>query len=155
MGIRLTRAGIDDAMQLWEMQIASFKELLDKYQDRDTNPGNEPVEKVIWRLSQDDTYYYYIQQEERIVGAIRVVDKKDKLTRKRISPLFILPDYRNRGLAQKAILEAEKIHGKTHWELDTILQEKGNCYLYEKMGYKTTGKTKKINEKMTLVYYEK
>ena len=25
--------------------------------------------------------------------------------------------------------------------LDTILQEKGNCYLYEKMGYRKAGKT--------------
>ena len=30
------------------------------------------------------------------------------------------------------------------WELDTILQETGNCYLYEKMGYYQTGKTEKV-----------
>lgn len=39
--------------------------------------------------------------------------------------------------------------------LDTILQEKGNCYLYEKMGYRKTGKTEKINDRLTLVFYEK
>jgi hypothetical protein len=39
--------------------------------------------------------------------------------------------------------------------LDTILQEAGNCYLYEKLGYKKTGKTEKINDKMDIVYYEK
>ena len=49
----------------------------------------------------------------------------------------------------------ERIHGRYGWELDTILQEKGNCYLYEKMGYKATVKTEKINDKMTLVFYEK
>ena len=41
------------------------------------------------------------------------------------------------------------------WELDTILQERGNCYLYEKLGFKKTEKTEIINEKMTLVFYEK
>lgn len=41
------------------------------------------------------------------------------------------------------------------WELDTILQEKGNCYLYEKIGYTQTGKMKPINDKMTIVSYEK
>lgn len=41
------------------------------------------------------------------------------------------------------------------WNLGTILQEKGNCYLYEKIGYKKTGATKAINDKMTMVFYEK
>ena len=53
------------------------------------------------------------------------------------------------------MLEAEKIHGDTGWELDTILQEAGNCHLYEKMGYRQTGKTTVINDKMTLVFYQK
>ena len=49
----------------------------------------------------------------------------------------------------------QKIHGSGGWELDTILQEHGNCYLYEKMGYRQTGQTKVINERMTIVYYKK
>ena len=39
--------------------------------------------------------------------------------------------------------------------LDTILQEEGNGYLYEKLGYKRTGKIENINERMDIVYYEK
>ena len=49
----------------------------------------------------------------------------------------------------------EAIHGENDWELDTILQEKGNCYLYEKMRYYQTGKTEEINERLTLVFYKK
>lgn len=30
-----------------------------------------------------------------------------------------------------------------------------NCYLYEKLGYKRTEHTKVINDKMTIVFYEK
>lgn len=41
------------------------------------------------------------------------------------------------------------------WELHTILQEKGNCYLYEKIGYTKTVETKVINDKLTLVFYKK
>ena len=66
-----------------------------------------------------------------------------------------MPEYRNQGYAQQAIKEAERIHGKQNWKLDTILQEKGNCYLYEKLGYHQTGKTEQINDKMTIVFYEK
>lgn len=66
-----------------------------------------------------------------------------------------MPKYRNQGIAQKAIIAVEELHGSSNWELDTILQEKGNCYLYEKMGYHQTEKTKIVSDKMTLVFYKK
>jgi hypothetical protein len=40
-------------------------------------------------------------------------------------------------------------------EMDTILQEKGNLHLYEKMGYHRTGKVEHINDRMDIVFYEK
>lgn len=66
-----------------------------------------------------------------------------------------LPEFQGRGIAQEAIRLCEEIHGKREWELETILQEKKNCHLYEKMGYRNTGKTEVINEKLTLVFYVK
>lgn len=155
MEIKLVRAGVKDVEQIYEMQIASFKELFDKYQDFDTSPGNERIEKVAFRLKQEFTYYYFICCGNQKVGAVRVVDKKETGKNKRISPIFILPAFQGQGIAQKAISLCEEIHGKEHWELDTILQEPKNCYLYEKMGYSKTGKTEKINDKLTLVFYKK
>lgn len=35
------------------------------------------------------------------------------------------------------------------------MEEKGNCRLYEKLGYRDTGKREIVNERMTLIYYEK
>lgn len=153
--LQLVKATLEDAELNWQLQIEAFKELLDKYQDYDTNPGNEPIDKVIMRLKQPFTYFYILRLGENNVGAIRVIDKQEEGKNKRISPLFILPQYRNLGIAQKAMREAERIHGEHDWELDTILQEKGNCYLYEKMGYRATGKPEVINDKLTLVFYEK
>lgn len=155
MVIKLIRASVDDAEIIHKLQIEAFAELLCKYQDMDTNPGNEPLEKVLWRLQQNNSYFYLIESEGNYVGAIRVIDDKTDKISKRISPLFILPQFRNKGLAQQAIIEAEKIHGCNNWELETILQEEGNCYLYEKMGYQKTGETKEINDKLTLVFYKK
>ena len=155
MTIILKRAGCEDAGLIWKMQVEAFSDLYEKYQDTDTSPATEPLEKVLFRIQQPSTYYYIIEVDHHIVGAMRVVDKKAADTAKRISPIFILKKYRNLGIAQAAITEAERIHGRYGWELDTILQEKGNCYLYEKMGYKATVKTEKINDKMTLVFYEK
>ena len=155
MNIKLIRATLQDAELIWKLQVECFTELLERYQDFDTNPANEPIDKVIMRLNQSFTYFYLIQYEEKIVGAIRVVDKKEVGKNKRISPLFVLPTYHNKGIAQATIKIVEECHGSDHWELDTILQEKGNCYLYEKMGYHQTGKVQQINDKLTLVFYEK
>ena len=106
------------------------------------------------RLEQPFTYYYFIIDGDTAVGAIRVVDMKDG-SPKRISPIFIMKEHRGKGFAQAAIRAAEKLHGADNWSLDTILQEEGNCRLYEKMGYRRTGDTQAINERMTLVFYEK
>ena len=152
--VTLRRADQTDCEQLWKMQKASFAALLERYQDYDLSPAAEPCERVAERLAQPETYFYYILANGEPVGAIRVVDAKNG-SRKRISPLFILPAYQNRGYAQAAIRAAEQIHGADHWQLATILQEAGNCHLYEKTGYHRTGRTDVISERMTLVYYEK
>ncbi|MCD8354237.1 MAG: GNAT family N-acetyltransferase [Clostridiales bacterium] len=155
MKLELIRATAGDAEELWKMQRAAFAQLLEKYQDFDTSPGNEPLEKVQMRLKQPFTYFYFICVEGEKAGAIRVVDPKEVGQPKRISPLFLLPAYRGQGIAQKVIQLCEHLHGETGWALDTILQEAGNRHLYEKMGYRATGKTEQINDKMTLIFYEK
>ena len=137
------------------MQKEAFAELYAKYHDTKTSPATEEYKDILFRFNQPETTYYFITTNGEKVGAIRVVDCKDGVTRKRISPIFIMPEYRNQGYAQQAIAEAERIHGERHWKLDTILQEKGNCYLYERLGYHQTGKTEQINERMTIVFYEK
>lgn len=154
MEVTLIRASLEDADTIWRMQRIAFAELLERYQDIDTNPGSEPLEKVQWRLSLPATNFYFIQVNGKNAGAIRVVDHHDG-SPKKISPLFVLPEHRGMGVAQAAIRAAEAIHGSENWQLGTILQEKGNCHLYEKMGYCQTGETKVINDRMTLVFYEK
>lgn len=57
MEVTLSRANMDDVEELHAMQVRAFKELLEKYQDFDTNPGNESVEKVGARLQQDFTFF--------------------------------------------------------------------------------------------------
>ncbi len=155
MEVTLLRAYVDDAKELHAMQVETFKELLEKYQDFDTSPANENMDKVEARLKQDFTYYYFICIGQQKVGAIRIIDEKENGKNKRISPIFILPEFQGKGIAQKAIRLCEEIHGDGNWELDTILQEPKNCHLYEKMGYRQTGETKAINDRLTLVFYEK
>lgn len=155
MEVTLSRAYVENAKEIHAMQAEAFSELLEKYRDYDTNPGSESVEKVEARLKQDFTFYYFICIGQQKAGAVRIIDKKKAGTNKRISPIFILSQFRGKGIAQRAIRLCEEMHGSENWELDTILQEPGNCHLYEKMGYRRTGKTRVVNERLTLIFYEK
>ena len=154
MSVMLRQASQEDIETVWKMQTEAFRELYEKYQDKDTSPATEPVEKVQARFNMEGSYYFFIDDGDDTVGVIRIIDRNDG-SRKRISPLWIMKEFRGKGYAQKAILEAERMFGKDNWSLDTILQEEGNCYLYEKMGYKRTGIVMKINDRMDIVFYEK
>ncbi|MEE6451996.1 GNAT family N-acetyltransferase [Gottfriedia acidiceleris] len=154
MHLRLDKATDADVQVIFEMQVKAFMPLLEKYKDTDTNPANEPIDNVIKRINYSTGGFYKILHDDILVGAICIYWKEE--TQFWISPMFILPEYQGMGIAQKAIQLIEKQFPQaTTWELRTILEEKRNCYLYEKMGYSLTGETKRLNEKMTLVSYKK
>ena len=152
--ILLEKAEVEDAAAIHELQVESFKPSLEKYRDFDTNPANEGIDRIVERFQQSFTTYYFIVLDDVRIGAIRLVYWKDR-DRARISPIFILPQYQGRGYGQQAMALIEEQTNATAWELDTILQEEGNCHLYEKLGYKKVGPTKEINANMTFVRYEK
>ena len=72
-----------------------------------------------------------------------------------ISPIFILPKYQNCGIGYAAIQKVFSLYPDVKtWKLETILQEKLNCHLYEKCGFKRVGEDKPVNDDMTLIDYE-
>ncbi len=154
MSVELVPVKREEIETVWKMQLEAFSGLLEKYQDYDISPGAEPVDNVIARFEQPWSTYYFILAENAKVGVIRIIDKKDG-SRKRISPIWIMAEYRNKGYAGQAIRAAETLYGENNWCLETILQEKGNCHLYEKLGYHQTGRIDKISDCMDIVYYEK
>lgn len=144
MPIVLDIATITDAQEIYDLQIKSFKELLEKYQDYDFSPGAEKLEHTIQRLHQPTTNYYFISLEEKHIGALRIcyLNKICKLKQ-----IYLLPEYHGYGYAQKAVGFVESLYPTVEkWELDTILQEEKLCYLYEKMGYRKTGRVEHIIE---------
>lgn len=155
MEITLEKAIESDAAVLFQMQIDSFSPLLNKYKDYETNPANESIEKTISRINNTDGGYYKIKVASDLVGAICISHKEEK-SRFWISPMFILPNYQGRGIAQKILTLIEGMFPEAiSWELATILEEERNCFLYEKMDYKRTEVIKKLNDKTTLIYYKK
>lgn len=125
MSIVLLKATESDMKEIWLMQVEAFKDLLEKYKDYDMSPATENYENILNKYNQLWTKYFFIVKDDNKVGVVRVIDKEDG-SRKRISPIWIMPAFRNQGLAQLAMREVEKLYGSSHWELDTILQEEGN-----------------------------
>ncbi len=155
MEITLEKATESDAAVLFQMQIDSFSPLLHKYKDYETNPANEPIEKTIFRINNPSSNFYKMIIDSRLVGAI-CISQKELPYNFWISPMFIHPIYQGIGIAQKVLILIEEMFPEAQsFELATILEEERNCFLYEKMGYKRTEVTKKLNDKTTLIYYKK
>ena len=158
--ITLILATEADAEKIQDMKYRAFLPLYEKYHDDDTNPVMEKIEKVIWKIGREGSDYYLIHVGEEVVGAICIVQQKNDNGfipgAFKISPLFILPEFQNQGIGYAAILKAfEQYPQAKIWTLDTIKQEEGNCYLYEKCGFVRVGEEKPVNEAMTLIDYEK
>lgn len=169
--VELILATVDDAELIHEMKYKAFMPLYEKYHDDETTPVNEKIDKVIYQLTHSNSEYYLIQLGGKNVGAMRVARKRKQNEDNKscehdetdyvqgelyISPLFIIPAFQNRGIGQAAIRKVLEIYpDDIIWKLDTIKQEDGNCYFYEKCGFIRVGDERVVNEFMTLVNYEK
>ena len=171
--IILVSARPGDEKLIHSMMYSAFLPLYERYKDDETSPVKEPIDKVIAQLKSDNTDYYIIKAiphnpcasdtqsikaDSKPVGAIRVVDVglEDGEHIYRISPLFILPEYQDQGIGHSVISMILDMYGSADvWRLSTIKQEKGNCHLYEKCGFVLTGEETHINDRMTIVCYEK
>ena len=140
---------------LHDMQVKSFMSLYEKYHD-EGSPAIEPVERIQRRFSVTNRKYYFILLDGARVGVINIGhNDPDEHEVSFISPLFVLPEYQNRGIGYIAIQKAfELLPDVKTWKLETILQEPANCHLYEKCGFIRVGEEKVINDKMTLIDYE-
>ena len=144
-----------DIDAVFAVQQAAYLPLFQKYQDTESNPYMESKEKVLQKYTREGTQGYVFWLNGEVVGAVRI-NLYPEYHSGRVSALCVHPMHQGKGIAQQALYRIEELHADVRkWFLDTILQEKGNCHLYEKLGYHQTGRTEKISDQMTLVFYEK
>lgn len=154
MMITLEKATSEDANALHAIQIKSFLPLLEKYKDNETNPACEPINKTLQRINDPLRGFYKIIKGNILVGGIAI--KRTALATIFLGPIFIDPGFQNQKIAQEALKLIEAIFPSIDFfELATISQEKGNIYLYEKMGYVATGESKKINDNLEVLFFRK
>ncbi|TQR15303.1 GNAT family N-acetyltransferase [Psychrobacillus soli] len=150
--ISLRKATAEDAEELFELQRKVFEPLYEKYEDHETTPVKQTLERFEERLKTGD--FFKITLENSLVGSVHVYPKLPGVMR--LHMINILDEFQGKGIAQQVIIRIESLYPEAkRWELDTILEERRNCYLYEKMGYVQTGDKWKVNDKMTLVHYVK
>lgn len=152
--LKIKQISSDAAEIIHNLQKRSFDPLLEKYQDYDMNPAMESVEVIRQKINREKTTAYIFQLDDEFVGWVRVTELEGMVYK--ISALCVVPEYQNRGIAQEALKQIESYYPNAEkWVLNTILQEEGNCHLYEKLGYVRVGEPFQINDRMTLVGYEK
>ena len=154
--VHLDEVRDDELPQLLEMQKEAFMPLYEKYHD-DGNPYLENLERIQARAARPNRRYYFIVKDGARVGAINVGhNDPDEKKISFISPLFILPKFQNQKIGYVALQQVFSLYPEvTLWRLETILQEPANCHLYEKCGFIRTGEEEIVNDKMTLIMYER
>lgn len=151
--VSLRKATKEDCPLLHSIQVKSFIDLLRKYNDFQSSPAAESLDKIQQRFQQSYTDYYLILSDEGTVGMLRVCNFGINC---RLSPICVLPEFQGKGYGRSAMLELEKLYPEAiTWKLDTIAQEAHLCRFYESLGYRKTEKTETVQAGMDLVFYEK
>lgn len=150
--IKLQKATIEDSEKLLDLQRKVFMPLYLKYEDHGFSPATQTMDRFIRRFEVGD--YYKIYYDNNLVGSIFVFEKSPGTMKLHI--INILKEFQGKGIAQEVMKRIETLYPQAErWELETILTERKNCYIYEKMGYIQSGALKVINDKLTLVNYIK
>lgn len=150
--VSLSKATVKEAETLLALQREVFMPIYLKYQDHETSPVTQTMDRFLKRFDLGD--YYKILFNDKLAGSVFVYQKEPGVMKLHI--INILGRYQNKGIAQEVMKRLELMYPQAErWELETILSEKRNCYLYEKMGYTQSGELRGINDQLTLVYYIK
>ena len=97
--MKLIRANVNDCEKIWKMQTEAFSDLLERYQDYETSPGNEAKERIEAKLSQEFTYFYYIFDGDNL-GIPLIIAPKPSTS----SPLT--------KISRKSAIQAHCLHAK-------------------------------------------
>jgi GNAT superfamily N-acetyltransferase len=149
--VKIVKASEEDLMEILRLQKIAFKSEAECYGNSKIAPMLETPESI----REDYKSYLYLKAkiDGNIVGSIRgrQVDSYCWIGR-----LFVIPEYRKRGIAKKLIAEMEKQFPEAdYYTLYTGFRSKRNIALYESLGYKLDGLSDKKDGDVDLVNLRK
>lgn len=95
--LQLLRATVEEAELIWQMQVEAFADLLEKYQDMDTNPANEPIEKVIKRLEALKAFLGYLKAEKNIEKVYGICVSENVASKRVLEKSGFIKEYEGLG----------------------------------------------------------
>lgn len=151
MELVIRRTILEEAEEILSVQKKAFKDDLEKYKDFDTNPGNEPIKRLLYKIKKN--IHYTVLINDTIIGAaeIRIYQEVECY----INRIFLLPNYQGQGLGTHIMNYFEKNYPNVKkWTLCSPHKNYSSHIFYEKLGYKKVGEHK-VTELLSLVDYLK
>lgn len=154
MVVHLRPARAEDAIQLTEMQARAFMAQVHRRGGFETSPAAETPDRMLERITSAKSHSFIILADNLYAGMIRIKELSDGAYK--ISPIFVLPEFQNQGIGQKAMSLAEELFPSARvFTLFCVREEEKNVYFYEKLGFRKTGIERKLHENITLIEYER
>ena len=153
--VRLVKASAENAELIHSLQKDAFMPLYERYHDDGTSPALETVSSVAEKIDYSDFLIIYL--DDTPVGGVRVRRfENDGDVARNISPLFVIPEYWDKCIGSEVMkILFDTYDDADKWTLATVEEDERNFHFYEKHGFIPIGTRSVINERMTIIGYEK
>ncbi len=147
--MNIETAKINDAEEILLLQKLAYKSEAKIHGDFQIPPLVETLEELKAKFKTH--VFLKVIAEGKIIGSVRISQKDNTC---HIGRLMVHPDFQNRGIATKLLMEIERLFSCSRFELFTGEKSIKNIRLYEKLGY-TKFKVEKPAANVNLVFLEK
>ncbi len=149
--VQLLPATVEDAGEIYTLQLAAFLSEGRFYDDLTITPLAEGPEATVERLARGGVLKAVAGT--RIVGSVQLSVEGSV---GHVERLMVAPDWQGRGLGSRLLRVAEQLAPAevTSYLLDTGAESDRNLELYRRAGYRETGR-KRQTEKVELVLMTK
>lgn len=136
--ITIERAKPEDAKQITRVKTDAFNKEINTYLGRDGGPpGYNQVESELDIISRFLAYKFMLEGE--IIGGFFLYTEGNDIMH--FEDFVIVPHLQGKGYGYKVLQMVEKLYPEVNeWKLSTPVFSVGNQHLYEKFGYKETGR---------------
>jgi ribosomal protein S18 acetylase RimI-like enzyme len=147
--VLIQAANIEDAKEILALQKLAYKSEAKLHGDFQIPPLVESLDELKDRFKTH--VFLKVTADGKIVGSVRVLQKDNTCY---VGRLMVHPDFQNRGIATKLLMEIERMFSCNRFELFTGEKSVKTIRLYEKLGYKRF-KVEKPAANVTLVFLKK
>jgi ribosomal protein S18 acetylase RimI-like enzyme len=147
--VLIQTANIDDAEEILTLQKLAYKSEAKLHDDFQIPPLVESLDELKDKFNTH--VFLKATTDGKIIGSVRILQKDNTC---HIGRLMVHPDFQNRGIATKLLMEIEDMFPCSGFELFTGEKSVKNIRLYEKLGYKRFN-VEKPAPNVNLVFLEK